>query len=54
MLTAYQVIVLAFLMRINGVGGVPEYDFADNSKDCPLFNGTNLANCPQVGYACCS
>ncbi|RAL01952.1 glycoside hydrolase family 18 protein [Aspergillus ibericus CBS 121593] len=44
-----DVIVLAFVMRVNGVGGVPEYDLADNSKNCPLFDGTNLPNCPQVG-----
>ncbi|PYH96146.1 class III chitinase [Aspergillus ellipticus CBS 707.79] len=44
-----DVLILAFLMRINGVGGAPEYEFEDNSKSCELFNGTNLANCPQVG-----
>ncbi|RAH48471.1 glycoside hydrolase family 18 protein [Aspergillus brunneoviolaceus CBS 621.78] len=44
-----DVLILAFVMRVNGAGGVPEYDFADTSKACPLFNGTNLPNCPQIG-----
>ncbi|RAL09143.1 glycoside hydrolase family 18 protein [Aspergillus homomorphus CBS 101889] len=44
-----DVLILAFVMRVNGLGGVPEYDFADTSKACPLFSGTNLPNCPQIG-----
>ncbi|PYH42717.1 glycoside hydrolase family 18 protein [Aspergillus saccharolyticus JOP 1030-1] len=44
-----DVLILAFVMRVNGQGGVPEYDFADTSKACPLFSGTNLRNCPQIG-----
>ncbi|KAI9933283.1 hypothetical protein ASPWEDRAFT_601856 [Aspergillus wentii DTO 134E9] len=44
-----DVIQLAFLMNINGLGGAPEYDFQNASDHCNVFEGTNLKNCPQVG-----
>ncbi|KAF9883953.1 hypothetical protein FE257_002635 [Aspergillus nanangensis] len=44
-----DVIVLAFLMTINGQGGVPEIDFSTASENCTAFEGTNLKNCPEIG-----
>ncbi|GAQ43847.1 hypothetical protein AtubIFM56815_008245 [Aspergillus tubingensis] len=44
-----DVIVLAFVMNVNGPGGAPAYDFSLTSKNCTLFEGTNLPNCPQIG-----
>ncbi|KAL4994142.1 glycoside hydrolase superfamily [Aspergillus recurvatus] len=44
-----DVIILAFLMTINGPGGAPEIDFSTSSEKCPTFNGTNLKNCPEIG-----
>ncbi|KAL6237589.1 glycoside hydrolase superfamily [Aspergillus navahoensis] len=44
-----DVIVLAFLMTINGPGGAPEIDFSTSSEKCSTFNGTNLKNCPEIG-----
>ncbi|KAL4991671.1 glycoside hydrolase superfamily [Aspergillus falconensis] len=44
-----DVIVLAFLMTINGPGGAPEIDFSTASEKCSTFNGTNLKNCPEIG-----
>ncbi|KAL4913122.1 glycoside hydrolase superfamily [Aspergillus aurantiobrunneus] len=44
-----DVIVLAFLMTINGPGGAPEIDFATSSEKCDTFDGTNLKNCPEIG-----
>ncbi|OJJ08013.1 hypothetical protein ASPVEDRAFT_34190 [Aspergillus versicolor CBS 583.65] len=44
-----DVIVMAFLMTINGPGGAPEVDFGSTSKGCDTFNGTNLKNCPEIG-----
>ncbi|KAL4903449.1 glycoside hydrolase superfamily [Aspergillus multicolor] len=44
-----DVIVLAFLMTINGPGGAPEIDFATSSATCSTFDGTNLKNCPEIG-----
>lgn len=40
---------MAFLMRVNGPGGAPVYDFSVASDDCPTFEGTSLKNCPKVG-----
>ena len=54
MLTTVKAIVLAFVMNVNGPGGAPAYDFSLTSKNCTLFEGTNLPNCPQIGYASCS
>ncbi|KAL4753156.1 glycoside hydrolase superfamily [Aspergillus terricola var. indicus] len=44
-----DVIVLAFLMTINGPGGAPEIDFSTSSEGCTTFSGTNLKNCPEIG-----
>jgi chitinase len=44
-----QVFELAFLMRINGQGGVPEIDFSNANDNCTVFNDTNLRKCPQIG-----
>ncbi|KAL4742071.1 glycoside hydrolase superfamily [Aspergillus similis] len=44
-----DVIVLAFLMTINGPGGAPEIDFSISSEGCTTFSGTNLENCPEIG-----
>ncbi|KAE8380833.1 glycoside hydrolase superfamily [Aspergillus bertholletiae] len=44
-----DVIVLAFLMTINGLGGAPEIDFSNANDNCTTFDGTNLLNCPQIG-----
>ncbi|KAL3462546.1 putative class III chitinase [Aspergillus heterothallicus] len=44
-----QVIILAFLMTINGPGGAPEIDFATSSEKCETFPGTNLKSCPEIG-----
>ncbi|KAL4942907.1 glycoside hydrolase superfamily [Aspergillus oleicola] len=44
-----DVIILAFLMTINGPGGAPEIDFATSSEKCEVFDGTNLKNCPEIG-----
>lgn len=38
-------------MTINGQGGAPNYDFSTTSKQCKTFEGTNLKDCPEVGYA---
>ncbi|KAJ0417733.1 glycoside hydrolase superfamily [Aspergillus carlsbadensis] len=44
-----DVIILAFLMTINGPGGAPEIDFATSSEKCETFAGTNLKSCPEIG-----
>ncbi|GFF45654.1 chitinase 2 [Aspergillus udagawae] len=44
-----DVFELAFLMRINGQGGVPEIDFSNANDNCTVFNDTNLRKCPQIG-----
>ncbi|CAI7601528.1 unnamed protein product [Penicillium glandicola] len=36
-------------MMVNGPGGAPELDFALATKDCDVFEGTQLKNCPSVG-----
>jgi chitinase len=45
----FQVLELAFLMTINGKGGVPEIDFSSANDNCTVFKDTNLRNCPQIG-----
>ncbi|CAI7667295.1 unnamed protein product [Penicillium palitans] len=35
-------------MMVNGPGGAPEIDFSVTSKDCDVFEGTQLKNCPSV------
>ncbi|KAL4788493.1 glycoside hydrolase superfamily [Aspergillus varians] len=44
-----DVIILSFLMTVNGPGGAPEIDFASSSEKCETFSGTNLKNCPEIG-----
>ncbi|CAG7981309.1 unnamed protein product [Penicillium salamii] len=44
-----DVIPMAFNMMVNGPGGAPEIDFAVTSKDCDVFPGTKLKNCPSIG-----
>ncbi|KXG49576.1 Glycoside hydrolase, superfamily [Penicillium griseofulvum] len=44
-----DVIPMAFNMMVNGPGGAPEIDFAVTSKDCEVFPGTQLKNCPAIG-----
>lgn len=39
---------MSFIMKINGPGGAPEYDFANISKGCETFPGTGLKKCPDV------
>ncbi|OJJ48503.1 hypothetical protein ASPZODRAFT_1611365 [Penicilliopsis zonata CBS 506.65] len=46
--TDIDVIPMAFLTMINGVGGAPEVDFANAGDNCTIFEGTNLKNCPQI------
>jgi chitinase len=43
-----QVIPMAFDMMINGPGGAPQVDFSVTSKDCDVFPGTQLKNCPKI------
>nr|WMS58914.1 chitinase POCH-7/2021 [Penicillium ochrochloron] len=43
-----DIIPLAFDMMINGPGGAPEVDFSVTSKDCDVFPGTQLKNCPKI------
>ncbi|XTI83501.1 glycoside hydrolase family 18 protein [Cenococcum geophilum] len=42
------VIPLAFLTVINGVGGQPEINFANQGNGCSTFNGTALLDCPNI------
>ncbi|PLB51890.1 class III chitinase [Aspergillus steynii IBT 23096] len=44
-----DVIVLAFLTRVNGQGGAPEVDFANAGDRCTTIEGTNLLKCPEIG-----
>ena len=39
---------MAFDMMVNGPGGAPEFDFSVTSKDCDVFEGTELKNCPSI------
>jgi chitinase len=43
-----KVFLLSFVTRINGIGGVPEVNFANQGDVCTLFDGTNLLNCPEI------
>ena len=41
---------MAFLYQITtGTGNQPVIDFSTQSKDCTLFEGTGLLNCPNIG-----
>jgi len=44
-----QVIALAFVTLINGIGGEPEINFANSGDDCQKFPGTGLLDCPRLG-----
>ncbi|KAE8355789.1 class III chitinase [Aspergillus coremiiformis] len=44
-----DVIILAFLITINGQGGAPQINFANAGNNCTTFEGTNLLKCPQIG-----
>ncbi|KAL1970816.1 hypothetical protein VTN77DRAFT_2650 [Rasamsonia byssochlamydoides] len=44
-----DVFQLAFVTVINGIGGVPEINFANSGNNCTTFEGTALLNCPQIG-----
>ncbi|OCL09633.1 glycoside hydrolase family 18 protein [Glonium stellatum] len=46
--TEIDVITLAFLTVVNGVGGQPEINFANQGNDCSTFNGTALLDCPNI------
>ncbi|OCK93058.1 glycoside hydrolase family 18 protein [Cenococcum geophilum 1.58] len=46
--TDIDVIPLAFLTVINGVGGQPEINFANQGNGCSTFNGTALLDCPNI------
>ncbi|KAF2703686.1 glycoside hydrolase family 18 protein [Pleomassaria siparia CBS 279.74] len=45
-----DVILLAFLLQINGPGGQPVLNFAGQGDDkkCTRFPGTDLAQCPEI------
>ncbi|KAI9668130.1 MAG: hypothetical protein M1821_000950 [Bathelium mastoideum] len=47
--TDIDVIPMAFLDVINGPGGEPEINFANQGNDCSTFSGTALLDCPQIG-----
>ncbi|KAL2001298.1 hypothetical protein VTN02DRAFT_1940 [Thermoascus thermophilus] len=47
--TDIDVFQLAFLTVINGVGGAPQIDFANQGDRCSTFPGTALRNCPEIG-----
>ncbi|KAB8259966.1 glycoside hydrolase superfamily [Aspergillus pseudonomiae] len=46
--TDADVYQLSFVTRINGVGGVPEVNFANAGDNCTAFPGTQLLDCPQI------
>ncbi|KAE8342798.1 hypothetical protein BDV24DRAFT_129766 [Aspergillus arachidicola] len=46
--TDIDVYQISFLTRINGVGGVPEVNFANAGDNCTAFPGTQLLDCPQI------
>lgn len=39
---------MAFVNKLSGKGGAPEYSFGNISKDCDTIPGTNLKKCPQM------
>jgi chitinase len=47
-----DVILLAFLLQMDGLGGEPVLNFANQGDDkkCQRFPGTYLANCPELEY----
>ncbi|KAE8377161.1 glycoside hydrolase superfamily [Aspergillus bertholletiae] len=46
--TEADVYQVSFLTRFNGVGGVPEVNFANAGDNCTAFPGTQLLDCPQI------
>ncbi|KAF2760580.1 chitinase 4 [Pseudovirgaria hyperparasitica] len=46
--TDFDVIVMSFLTRINGQGGQPELNFANQGDLCEVFSGTNLLDCAEL------
>ncbi|KAL2811306.1 glycoside hydrolase superfamily [Aspergillus granulosus] len=44
-----DVIILAFLIKVNGAGGAPVIDFASSNDKCETFPGTDLRSCPEIG-----
>ncbi|WEW60288.1 Chitinase 2 [Emydomyces testavorans] len=47
--TTVIVFQLAFVTLINGIGGAPQVNFANQGDSCTTFPGTDLLNCPQIG-----
>ncbi|EFW14615.1 hypothetical protein D8B26_006991 [Coccidioides posadasii str. Silveira] len=47
--TNIDVFQLAFVTVINGIGGAPQVNFANQGDNCTTFPGTDLLNCPQIG-----
>ncbi|KAE8144743.1 glycoside hydrolase superfamily, partial [Aspergillus avenaceus] len=43
-----DIYMISFLIRFNGMGGVPETNFANAQNNCTYFPGTQLHNCPQI------
>lgn len=46
-----DVLIMSFVTQINGQGGAPVINFANTGNACKTFDGTELLNCPKVGYA---
>ncbi|KAK2747125.1 hypothetical protein FQN57_002382 [Myotisia sp. PD_48] len=44
-----DVFMLSFVVRINGIGGVPQVNWANQGDICKPFPGTDLLYCPQIG-----
>jgi hypothetical protein len=48
--TDVDIIPMAFLVQmVTGQGGQPVLNFANQQDKCPLFAGTQLINCTQIG-----
>ncbi|KAK2744045.1 hypothetical protein FQN57_004498 [Myotisia sp. PD_48] len=44
-----DVFLLAFVVRVKGIGGVPQVNWANQGDICERFPGTDLLHCPQIG-----
>ncbi|KAI1956439.1 Chitinase 2 [Ophidiomyces ophidiicola] len=44
-----DMIQIAFVVAINGPGGAPQVNFANQGDICEKFPGTGLLDCPQIG-----
>ena len=42
---------MAFLYEFYGTGNEPVINFANSGNDCTTFSGTELLDCPDIGYA---